>query len=150
MVDRPSWNVAFYFSKPHPNGFSEHLVQKHLFSVVLRGRWQYVKEKNGNILGIWLYLKEATFSKCHDPITFTSHRLGPASRVDPLRPINYNTSDSWNLNKFKPSHLTISCSLSFGRYYSPHCMCIRCCKNEYHMYNHKSEKYSARQQNKQD
>ena len=87
VVDGPSWNVAFYFSKltphahPHPNGFIEHLVQKHLFSVILRGRWQQVKEKNGSILGIWLYFQTATFSKRHAPITFTSQVdvLGPAN-----------------------------------------------------------------------
>ena len=53
-----------YFSTPHahpnPNGFIEHLVQKHLFnlSVILRGRWQHVKGTNGSLLGIRLYLKK--------------------------------------------------------------------------------------------
>ena len=116
-----------YFSTPHahPNGFIEHLVQKHLFnlSVILRGRWQHVKGTNGSLLGIRLYLKKrATFSKRHASIPFTSH-VGPASRVDPLRPINYNTSGVWNLNKFKPSHLAILRLLSFGVIDS-HTVCV--------------------------
>ena len=101
------------FSTPHAhpssNGFIEHLAQKHLFtfSVILRGT-QYVKGKNGSLLRIWLYLKKGYIfqTPCFNPFHIAC-RPSVMSRPIMLRPINYNTSGVWNLNKVKPSHLTI-------------------------------------------
>ena len=126
MLDGPSWNVTFYFgtphAHPHPNGFIEHFVQKILFSVILRGRLQYVKDKSESIYEYEYILKRATFSKRHASIPFTSH-VGPASWVDPSRANNYNINGIWNLDKFKPSHLTILRLLSFGVINS-HTVCV--------------------------
>ena len=47
----------------------------------------------------------------------------PSKLVDPLRPINYNNSGIWNMNKFNHSHLTILRSLPFAVIIS-HTVCV--------------------------
>ena len=79
----------------------------------------------------WKHFRYMTifYKRLHFPnamlpcISFRSHVPGPASRVDPSRPINYNTGGIWNLNKLKPSHLAILRPLSFGVFNS-HTACV--------------------------